>query len=328
MKQILVTGGDGLLGSNVVRELLARNYNVRVLVQSGRKVDTLQGLDIETIEGDILNIDSLEKAVLGCEGVIHIAAITNVWPSRGEIYHKVNVEGTRNMVEVALKARVNRFVHIGSASSFYYGSQQSPGTEANVRPTSPYGLDYIDTKTAGQQLVLKAVQSQGLPAVVVNPTFMLGAYDSKPSSGAMIVAIAKGKVPGFTKGGKNWVHVRDVAIGVCLALEKGAIGECYIMGHENLSYKEALTRIATAMGKKPPKIGLPNVVVKLFGLLGSAIGNISGKTPAMSYPMARVACDGHYFSPEKAVRELGLPQTPIEEAAKDAYQWFSENQYI
>ena len=328
MKHLLITGGDGLLGSNLVRELLARGYLVRVLVQKGSQSRTLDGLEIERIEGDILDKSSILEALQGCEAIIHVAALTNVWPSRGEMYHRVNVEGTRNMVEAALEVQVQRFVHVGSASSFYFGTKEQPGSEGKVREKNTYGLDYIDTKTAGQQVVLNAVKNQGLPGLVVNPTFMLGAYDSKPSSGAMIVAIANGKVPGFTKGGKNWVHVRDVAVGICLALEKGRLGECYIMGHENLSYQEAITRMAKALGKKPPKILLPNFVVKLFGALGSAIGTITGSTPAMSYPMARVACDGHYFSPAKAVKELGMPQTPIEEAAKDAYQWFLRHNYL
>ncbi|MEM7370134.1 MAG: NAD-dependent epimerase/dehydratase family protein [Bacteroidota bacterium] len=328
MKQLLVTGGDGLLGSNLVRELLDRSYKLRVLVQKGRNVHTLDGLDLEQVEGDIMDSNSLTQAVKGCDGIIHVAAITNVWPSRGEIYHKINVEGTRNMVKVALEQGVQRFIHVGSASSFYYGSKDAPGTEERVRLKSPYGLDYIDTKTAGQQLVLEAVQEQGLPAVVVNPTFMLGAHDSKPSSGAMIVALAKEKVPGYTNGGKNWVHVRDVAIGICLALEKGKIGECYIMGHENLSYKEALTRIAKAINKKPPGFAVPNIAVKAFGLVGSLIGTLTNRAPSVSYPMARVSCDGHYFSPAKAVQELGMPQTPIEEAAQDAHRWFMDNHYL
>ncbi|MEM7658122.1 MAG: NAD-dependent epimerase/dehydratase family protein [Bacteroidota bacterium] len=328
MKRLFVTGGDGLLGSNLVRELLQRGYELTVMVQPGRKVSTLDGLDLETVEGDLLDKQSVSAAMKGAEGVVHIAALTNVWPSRGEIYHRINVEGTQHLVDAALEHGVQRMVHVGSASSFFYGDQANPGTEEKVRLKTPYGLDYIDTKTAGQELVLKAVREQGLPAVVVNPTFMIGAYDSKPSSGAMIVALAKGKVPGYTAGGKNWVHVRDVAIGACLALEKGQIGECYIMGHENLTYQEAFQRMATAIGHKPPGFGMPSPLVKLAGLFGSAIGKLTGNTPALSYPMARVSCDGHYFSPAKAVQELGMPQTPIEEAAKDAYAWFQANGYL
>jgi dihydroflavonol-4-reductase len=328
MKKIFVTGGDGLLGSNLVRELLNRDFQVSVLIQPGRKVQTLDGLEIERIEADLLDRDALIAASAGADAIIHVAALTNVWPSRGDIYHQINVVGTEHIIAAALTHQVKRLVHVGSASAFFYGSKEAAGDESRVRHKTPYGLDYIDTKTAGQELVLQAVREKDLPAVVVNPTFMIGAYDSKPSSGAMIVALAKGKVPGYTAGGKNWVHVRDVAQGICLALEKGRIGECYIMGHENLSYQEAFSRMAKAIGKKPPRIGLPSPIVKFTGLLGSALGTLTGKTPALSYPMARVSCDGHYFSPAKAVRELGMPQTPIEEAAKDAYQWFQENGYL
>ncbi|MDX2250409.1 MAG: NAD-dependent epimerase/dehydratase family protein [Bacteroidia bacterium] len=328
MNKILVTGADGLLGSNLVRTLLARNYEVRVLIQRGRKVPSLDGLPLERMAGDVLDIKSLEDAVKGCNKVIHVAANTSVWPSRGEIYYKVNVEGTLNMIQVTQKSGIERFVHVGSASSFGIGSKAKPGTETDPCVSAKYGMDYIDTKVKGQLVVLDAVKKEGFPALVVNPTFMIGPYDSKPSSGAVVIAAAKGQVPGFTGGGRNWVHVRDVAEAIANALTMGKIGEAYILGHENLSYKEAITQICEVVGTKPPRLTVPDFIIKTIGLAGSAWGQISGNPPKLTYPMAKVSCDEHYFSPAKAIRELNLPQTGLKTATQEAYAWFQENGYL
>jgi dihydroflavonol-4-reductase len=186
----------------------------------------------------------------------------------------------------------------------------------------------MDSKYNAQQFILKEVKENGLPAVIVNPTFMFGPYDSNPSSGAMIVALYNGKVPGYTKGGRNYVCVKDAAVAIANALTKGRIGECYILGNQNLSYKEAFGKIAATIDVKPPALPIPGVFAKLYGGIGSAIGKISGKTPAISYPLARIACDEHYFSPAKAVRELELPQTPIDKGIKECFEWLKENGYL
>jgi dihydroflavonol-4-reductase len=327
-KIIFVTGGDGLLGSNLVRHLLARGEAVRVMLQPGRRVQTLDGLDIERVEADLLDPEAVTRAMAGCDRVIHIAALTNVWPSRGPLYHQINVEGTRHVVAAALAHGVTRFIHVGSAASFQYGTRELPGDETRPNPRSPYGLDYIDTKTRGQEVVLQAVAEQGLPALVVNPTFMIGAYDSKPSSGAMLIGIAQRKTPGYSPGGKNWVYVGDAATAICNALTMGRIGACYILGHENLSYADAFRRISAAMQVPFPSIAVPKPVILAAGAIGSLIGRITGKTPVLTWPMARIACDGHYFSPAKAVRELQMPQTPIEVAVQEASDWFRANGYL
>lgn len=328
MKKILVTGADGLLGSNLVRLLLERNYEIRVLVQPGKDPVTLGNLPLEKMEGDVLNPESLDRAAEGQDAVIHVAANTNVWPSRGDIYFKVNVEGTLNMVRAAQKHDIQRFIHVGSASSFGIGSKEKPGTEEDPCISAKYGMDYIDTKAQGQEVLLDIVRKENFPAIVANPTFMIGPYDSKPSSGAMIIAAARGQVPGFTGGGRNWVHVRDVATGIANALTKGRIGECYIMGHENLSYKEAITLICKEVGSNPPRFVIPDFFIKTAGAVGSLSGRLLGITPKLTLPMAMVSCDEHYFSAAKAIRELDLPQTPLREAVRDAYTWFKQNDYL
>jgi dihydroflavonol-4-reductase len=215
-------------------------------------------------------------------------------------------------------------VYVGTANSFGPGTKENPGTETNPYSSAKYGLGYIDSKYQAHLLVLDAVK-QGLPAIIVNPTFMFGPHDSAPSSGAMIVAVYKGKAPGYSPGGKNYVYVKDVAVGICNALTMGRIGESYIPGNENLSYKEAFELIAKQIGAKTPNTRMPKFAVLAFGALSSGIASITGKAPAVSYPMARISCDGHYFSPAKAVTELQLPQTPVADAITEAFNWFKEN---
>ncbi|MEM6802088.1 MAG: NAD-dependent epimerase/dehydratase family protein [Bacteroidota bacterium] len=328
MKKIFVTGPDGLLGSNLVRELIARGYEVKAMIQPRRTPETLKGLKIEQVACDLLDGEKLVEISAGSDAIIHVAALTAVWPSRGDIFHKVNVEGTRNVAKAALVNKVERFIYVGSASSYGFGSIENAGTEESPYQSAKYGLDYIDTKRQAQLEVMEMVEKKGLPGLVVNPTFMIGPYDSKPSSGAMIVAAAKGSIPSYTGGGKNWVAVKDVANGICNALTMGRIGQAYILGGENLSYKDALSRICKTVGKPAPGFRAPDFLVKFAGRMGSLFGNISGKAPKLSYPMAWIACDGHYFSPQKAIEELNLPQTPLETAVNDAYQWFKENAYL
>lgn len=326
--KILVTGADGLLGSNLVRELLTRGHSIRALVQPGRQQKTLEGLSIEKFPGDLLQADQVIKAAEGCDAVIHCAASTSVWPIRSEIVNKVNIDGTKNIIQAVKQNKVQRMVYVGTANSFGFGSKENPGVEGNSYKSAGYGLDYMDSKYKAQQVILKEVKENSLPAVIVNPTFMFGPYDSAPSSGAMIVALYKGKVPGYTSGGRNYLCAKDAAVAIANALTKGRIGECYILGNQNMSYKEAFGKIAATIGVKPPSIAIPAVFAKLYGRIGSLIGNISGKAPAISFPLSRIACDEHYFSPAKAVKELELPQTPIETGIKECFEWLKENGYL
>lgn len=322
--KILVTGADGFLGSNVVRELLKRNHNVKAFIYPESKSTTLDGLDIERFKGNLLNTDDVIKAASDVDAVIHTAANTKTWPSRCKSHAAVNIEGTKNVIKAVTENNIKRMVYVGTANSFGPGTKENPGTEKNPYASAKYGLGYMDSKYQAHLLVLEAVK-QGLPAVIVNPTFMFGPHDSGPSSGAMIVAVYKGKAPGYSPGGKNYVYVKDVAVGICNALTMGRIGESYILGNENLSYKEAFELIAQQIGAKTPKTRMPKFAVLAFGALSSGIASITGKAPAVSYPMARISCDGHYFSPAKAVKELQLPQTPVADAITEAFNWFKEN---
>ncbi len=329
IKKVLVTGADGLLGSNLVRELLSRDYKVRVLLLPNSPSKTLDDLDIERYTGNILKVEDLENAMEGCTHLVHAAANTNIWPNRSEIVRRVNIDGTKNIAEAARKTGIQRMVYIGTANSFGFGSKDNPGDETRPYQSEKYGLDYQDSKYKAQQYLLDQFKTNKLPVLIINPTFMLGPYDSKPSAGAMVLAIQSRKVPAFAPGGKNYIYVKDVAIAIANALDgKGRLGECYIAGHQNLNFKEAFTKIATITGVKPPQFSLPGGILKLYGRIGSTIAAITGKAPTVSYPMAQISCDEHYFSGAKAVTELDMPQTGIDVAVKEAFEWFGDNGYL
>jgi dihydroflavonol-4-reductase len=323
--KILLTGADGFLGSNITRELLKQGYEVRAFRTAHRQIHTLDGLPIEFFEGNLLNAKQVDEAIQGCDAVIHAAANTSVWPSRNPDSVEMNVGATQLIVAAVLKHKIKRLVYIGTANSFGFGSKALPGNEQKAYTCGRYNLDYMDSKQEAQEIVLKAVKDQGLPAVVVNPCFMFGAYDSSPGPGAMIVAICKNKIPGFTSGGRNYAYVKDVAEGVVNALKLGRIGECYILGNKNLSYHEVFDLIANETNSKHVTKLIPAVFAKLFGACNSAISSLDGKKPVVSYPLARVACDEHYYSSAKAINELHLKQTDIGVAIKESYNWLKEN---
>lgn len=325
--KILVTGADGLLGSNLVRELLNRNYQVRIFAQPNRQQKTLAGLTIERIEGNLLNAQEIKNAAIGCNAIIHVAANTSIWPSRSEIVNKVNIEGTKNVIAAAKHAQVEKLIYVGTANSYGFGNKENPGIETNPYMSAKYGLDYMDSKYKAQQLILNEIQN-GLPAIVVNPTFMLGPYDSIPSSGAMILAVYNKKVPGYSVGGRNYIYVKDVAVAIANALTKGKIGECYILGNHNLSYQEMFKKIADTIDVEAPKVKIPAMAAKAYGSINTIYAKLTKTKPVVSYAMALIACDEHYYSSQKAVKELDLPQTPIEGAIKESFEWLKENGYL
>ncbi|MBK9192635.1 MAG: hypothetical protein IPM77_14675 [Crocinitomicaceae bacterium] len=178
------------------------------------------------------------------------------------------------------------------------------------------------------KLVLEAVKNNDLNAVVVHPTFMIGPYDSRPSSGEMILGVYKRKIPGYTLGGKNFVPVKDVAVGIANAIQMGKKGECYILGGENLTYYEAFNKMAAVLEVKPPRLKLPSDLVITLGWINSVMAKIFRYKPGLTYQLARLATGNHYYSSKKAIVELAFPQTPIENAIKECKEWFEQNGYL
>lgn len=328
-KKVIITGADGVLGNNLVREFLSRNYEVSVfLLRSSETPSTLKGLNLNYFYGNVLNREELFKAVKGHDYVVHAAASTVVYPARQKQINAVNIDGTQNVIDAVLKYDIKRLIHVGTANSFSFGSKIKPGNETSPYKGYVYGLDYIDSKKKAQDLILSATKEQGLNAVVVNPTFMIGPYDSKPSSGSMIIALKNGKIPGFTKGAKNYIAVKDAAVAIVNAIDLGKNGECYILGNHNISFKKAFNIFSKVIGAKPPKRKLSSRMVMTYGSLNSFLAKKLKYTPSVTRELAKISCEEQYYCSCKAKKELKMPNTPIEVAVKECYDWFTENGYL
>jgi dihydroflavonol-4-reductase len=325
---ILLTGANGFLGSHIARELLNRRYVVRALVRPGSNRKTLPELPIEIVEGNLLNPDDVLRAAKGCKAVIHAAALAQVNPAQDSAVWDVNKTGTENVLQAVEKTNMARMVYVGTANVFGFGTKEQPGTERSPYSGAAYGVDYMDSKVAATELVKQAAHRHEVPAIMVHPTFLLGPLDGKPTSGAMLLAVAQKQLPGYPMGGKNVVHVRDAAIATVNALTMGRLGESYIVGNENLTYCDLFGLMADVANVSSPRFAVPPSVAIFYARVSEWLANIRGRVPAVNVPMAMIANDGHYFSSEKAVRELNLPQTPIREAIQEAYDWFSINGYL
>ncbi len=327
-KTVLVTGANGFLGSHLTRELLRRGHIVRVFVRPGSNRQTLTGLPVDWFTGDIRQVPDVERAADGCDFIIHAAALAQVNPARNPALWSVNYTGTETVLRAAQQANVERFVYVGTANVFGFSTRENPGDETRPFVGCGYGSDYIDSKRAASQLVERAVQEQGLPGILVHPTFMLGPFDARPTSGAMLLELYRGRVMGYPAGGKNYVHVRDVAVATVNALTQGRPGESYILGNQNLSYKEAFRLMAQFMDINPPRWPIPPDLARLYGYGCDAWTKLTGRQTLLNASMIAVANDGHYFTARKAITELDLPQTPVEQAIAEAFDWFKQNNYV
>lgn len=324
----LVTGATGLLGANVVQELESRGKEVRVLVRPGAGLTALEGTKPEFFQGDLTDVGKLRQAMKDCDAVVHAAANTSQWPVGYSFYEPVNVTGTQNVMQACRDSGIRRIVHVSTANAFGPGPKERPGTELSEFSGFRQGSGYVISKYVAQQEVLAMVEKTGLPAVIVNPTFMIGPRDAKPSSGRILMMGLKGKVQAYPAGGKNFIHVRDAAAGVCNALEHGRPGECYLLANENHSYGEFFSLLNKVAGRRPLRLRIPSAVLNTAGLAGSLSERISGRPAPLNFVNARLLTLENYYSGRKAVEQLGLPQTPVAEAIADALAWFKSHSRI
>jgi dihydroflavonol-4-reductase len=326
--KILVTGANGLLGANVVRELESRGKEVRVLVRPSAGLTALAGTGAEAVHGDILDRQSLARAMKGCDTVIHAAANTSQWPVRYSFYEPVNVRGTQNVMEVSRESGISRIVYVSTANTFGPGTKEHPGTELSEFSGFRVGSGYMISKYVAQQNVLMEVEKHQTPVVIVNPAFMIGPYDAKPSSGKIILMGLNKKMQVYPTGGKNFIHVRDAAVGVCNAMDRGRTGGCYLLANENLTYGEFYEKLNRIARQHPVKVKLPSAAILAAGWFGTFMEKAVKKAAPLNHVNAKLLTIGNYYSGNKAVRELGLPLTPVETAIEEALSWFRKNSMI
>jgi dihydroflavonol-4-reductase len=326
--KVLVTGANSLLGSNLIRKLLQKGLEAKGMIRESSKLLSLKDSGAELFKGNLLNSSDLQKALSGCRVVVHVAANTSQWPTDYEYYKEINIKATRLILEESLKAGIERFVFVGSANAFGPGTKENPGDESSPFTNLQFQSGYMRSKYEAQKLVLDFAEKHQFPALVVNPTFMLGRYDAKPSSGQILLMAHSRKLMPCPPSGKNFVHVEDVSDGIVGAIQKGKAGNCYLLANENLSYHDFFNKMKAVCGYPKQLAPLPKPILQAAGYAGSFYEKITGKPSKLNRINAQLLQAGNYYSPAKAIRELQLPQTPIEQAIKDALNWFGENGYL
>ncbi len=324
----LVTGGTGFVGANVVRALLKRGVEVRALVRPRSDTQNLDSLEVELVAGDLRDRGSLEAALDGCDIVYHVAAMYALWARNPREIYDSNVTGTINILEAAGQAGVQKIVYTSSVATIGLPKDGTPGTEEVPLPPEDMVSDYKRSKYLAEQEVLKYAQ-RGLPVVIVNPSFPVGAWDVKPTpSGQIIVNFLRGKIPAYVDTGLNVVDVEDVAIGHVMAAERGRIGERYILGHANLTLPELFQLLAQVSGMSAPRFRIPYGFAYLSACVSEFVARtITHKPPFATLAGVKLSRKRMFFDPSKAVRELGLPQTPAIEALSKAVRWFRTHRY-
>ncbi len=320
----LVTGATGLVGNNVVRALLDQGRAVRVLQRASSDPRPTTGLDVEFAYGDVRDPSAVQRAVEGCELVIHAAAHVHIGWSGLEQHRLINVEGTRAVAQAARKHGA-RMIHVSSVDALGVGTQSKPADEESQQPSSmriPYPL----TKREAEQVVLQLV-ADGLDAVIVNPVFMFGPWDWKPSSGRMILEVARGKGLFAPRGGNDICDVRDVAAGILAAAEKGRAGRRYILGGQGMRYIDAWRLIAHETGGRRAICHVGPIVIRMAGLCGDLWGRVTGHEPDVNSATVSISSQPHHYSYERAKAELGYAPRPASEAIAAAWSWFLEHGY-
>ena len=323
MKTALVTGASGFLGWHVARSVAARGLRVRVMA---RRPESVSGLDAEVVAGDLRDAESLKAAVAGCASVFHVAADYRLWVRDPRPMYESNVEGTRNLINAARAAGVERFVYTSTVGCIGLVAG-GLGDE-----TTPVSLDqmnghYKRSKFLAEQVALEAAGS-GFPVIIVNPTAPIGAHDVKPTpTGQTVVEFLRGRMPAFIDTGLNVVDAADAAEGHWLAHEYGKPGERYILGSENLTLEQILAALARQSGRKAPTTSIPIPLAYLAGAFSTGLAQISGRAPRVPLDAVRMARKKMWVSHAKAGRELGYSPAPAAVGLGKAVEWFQSHGY-
>ncbi|HET6306341.1 MAG TPA: hopanoid-associated sugar epimerase [Rhodopila sp.] len=322
----LVTGATGFVGSAVARTLAARGHTLRLLTRAGSDRRNLAGLDAEIVTGDLTDPESLVRAAAGCRYVVHVAADYRIWVPDPQAMLRANVDGAVAMVRAAAQAGAERIVHCSSVAALGQIGDGTPADEQTPTNEADFVGIYKRSKYLAEKAVLELARRDGIPVVVVNPATPVGPRDIKPTpTGKMIRDAAAGRMPAYIDTGLNVVHVDDVAEGHALALEKGRVGERYVLGGENMLLKDILALVAEVAHRRPPAVRLPGRLLWPVALVMETLANMTGIEPMMTRDHLKMARKKMFFSSAKAAAELGYRPRPVREAVEDAVAWFRLN---
>jgi len=325
-----VTGASGFVGAAVARVLEAKGHRLRLLCRPYNDRRNLEGIRyFEVVEGDLGDPASYTEALEGCNYLFHVAADYRIWVPDEMAMNRINVKGTRALMQAANAAQIDKIVYTSSVATLGIPKDGSGGTEDTPVVFNDMIGAYKRSKFLAEQAVLDMIQNEGLKAVIVNPSTPIGPRDIKPTpTGRIIVEAAKGRIPAFVDTGLNVAHVDDVAMGHWLALEKGKIGEKYILGGENLDFGEILAIVAALTGRQAPTIKIPRLPLFPLAYAAELIARFTNKEPFMTVDGLRMAKKKMFFSSAKAKAQLGYAPRPAHAAIADAVTWFKQNGYI
>ena len=329
-----VTGASGFIGANLVHELRAQGHWVRALLRPNSNLRGLAGAEFEPIEGGLGDRKLLTRSMEGCDWCFHVAANYHLWLRDYAPMYAANVEGTRHVLEVAAAAGCSRIVYTSTVGCIalpkLVDGTFTPTDESAPVSGTQMSNHYKRSKWQAEE-VARGLAAKGLPIIIVNPSAPVGPRDVKPTpTGQVVVDFLNRAMPGYVDTGLNWVHVRDVARGHILAAERGRIGERYILGHAqgNWTMRETLDVLQQITGLPAPTFRVPYGVALAAAYINEAAARFTGKPPKAPLAGVRMAKYTMFFNPAKAVRELGLPQTPPRQAFSDAVEWFRGNGYV
>ncbi len=327
----LVTGGTGFVGSHVARQLVERGESIRALARGSSRLDNLTALDsrlLEIVTGDLNDADSLRQAMRGCDTLYHVAADYRLWAKNPQELYDSNVGGTRKILQAAKDAGVAKIVYTSTVGALGIPQDGSPGNETTPVSESNMIGHYKRSKFQAEE-VARDFAANGLPVVITNPSTPVGEQDIKPTpTGQIIVDFLNRKIPAYIDTGLNLVDVRDVAAGTILAGEHGKPGERYILGNRNVTLQEILQMLAAITGQPAPKVRMPYPVAYIAVGVENLAANLLGKAPTHPFEGVKMARHKMFFDASKAVRELQMPQSPIEDALARAVEWFRANGYV
>jgi dihydroflavonol-4-reductase len=328
----LVTGATGFVGFHVAQRLTARGERIRVLIRPNSRRDNVHALPtglVEPIFGDLTDGESLRQAVRGCDTLYHVAADYRLWAKDPQELYRANVEGTRCLLQAAQAAGVRRVVYTSTVGALGIPHDGTPGTEQTPVTEADMIGHYKRSKYLAEEEARRFAE-RGLPVVIVNPSTPVGDHDIKPTpTGQIILDFLNRRLPAYVDTGLNLVDVRDVAEGILLAGERGRPGERYILGNRNLTLREMLEMLAAITGLPAPRVKLPYMVAWCaVGMENVITAGLLRRPPAHPFEGVKMARHKMFFDASRAVNELGLPQSPVEEALARAVSWFRANGYV